>query len=78
MEICFFDFHEMGAPPRVMKNSLTDRRESRQDASRHHKKQANQMRGLKIKIPPVGSERKYLNTRRAAKNEKGKGFAYSG
>lgn len=38
IEACFFDFHEMGEPPSVMKNTLINRRESLQDAQSESQK----------------------------------------
>lgn len=49
MEACFFDFQEIGAPSRIMKNLLIDHLESRQAAQSASQKPTNREKGMKIK-----------------------------
>lgn len=67
IDTCFFDFHEIGAPPRVMKKPLTDLLESLQDAQSASQKANKEKDGsAERRIPYPGSELRYLRTRRAA------------
>lgn len=67
MEACFFDFHEIGDPPSVIKKPLTDRRVSLQDAQSASQNAKREKEGSEVnRMPCPGSNCRYLNTRRAA------------
>lgn len=54
---CFFDFQEMGLPPRLIKNLLTDLLESGQKAQSESQKASTWNEGEAVrKIPNHGSE----------------------
>lgn len=67
IEACFFDFHEIGEPPRVMKKLLIDLRVSLQDSQSTSQKAKSAKEGSDDKrIPSPGYNYKYFNTQSAA------------
>ena len=66
-EACFFDFQDIGEPPRLIKNPLMDLRELGKDPQSASQKASNLNEGSADRNNPwLGFERRYRNTLNAS------------